>query len=137
MILKDVPGPDIFDFDLAITIWKHLTAARKTGSLEPGALGRRFIYFPDPTVLPTPGKCTVKPFKEVLESRTQRQLKKAALRKKLNQTSPDSSVEDSTLAVAVFELEELDNIEEALEGFQTEALDDQESEINDEILNDE
>ena len=90
-----------------------------------GVPGRRFIYFPDLAILPAPGKCTVKPFKEVLESRVRRQKKKAKLRKKLSQASPEDT---NTLAAAVFEidkLDDLDDLEEELDECEFDDVEDQ------------
>ena len=80
------------------------------------------IYFLDPAILPAPGKCTVKPFKEVLEYRVRRQKKKAELRKKLSQANPEDT---NTLAAAVFEIEKLDDLEEKLDEFKFDDVEDQ------------
>ena len=82
MLLKDSPNPDQVDFNLAIIIWKHLKLARKMAEKDQeleAPSGRRFIYFPDPGTLPTPGKWTVKTFKDLLVERTKKREKKEAL----------------------------------------------------------
>ena len=124
MLLKDAPSPNIFYFDLATTIWKYLTAASHTGDPErQGVPGRRFIYFPDPSILPTPGKLTVKPFKDILELRVERKKKKAELRKKLSQQGSGDEqglvTQDATTALAAVmrDIESLDDIEEDLVQF--------------------
>ena len=68
MLLKDSPGPEAFDFELAITIWKYLVAASSENTENVKNHGR-FVCFPNPAILPTPGKFTVRPFSDLLETR--------------------------------------------------------------------
>jgi hypothetical protein len=131
MLLKDSPNPDQFDFDLAITIWKHLKLARKMAEQDQvleAPTGRRFIYFPDPGTLPTPGRTTVKPFKDLLVERAKKREKKEALRKKLN------SAGNEEFLTAVFEIEDLDDLDDLEEPLDTiEQLEEQELEVIDEF----
>ena len=44
---------------------------------------RKYVHFPNPSHLPTPGKVTVTSFQTVLDGRKQRQAKKAKIREKM------------------------------------------------------
>ena len=108
MLLKDSPNPDRFDLDLAITIWKHLKVASSVEDEGPESIGRRFVYFPDPPVLPTPGKFTVKPFQDLLEERIISKARKEALRKKLAQVNTDD--QDQELVSSLVLIEQLEDV---------------------------
>ena len=63
-IYKDCPDPDQFDFPLAILIWKHIEAVKSGRIVTVASPFRRFVHFPNPSPLPTPGYITVTSFQE-------------------------------------------------------------------------
>ena len=84
------------------------------------------MYFPDPPALPTPGKCTVKPFQDLLEERRRSKARKEALRKKLAQVSSTLGLVSSLIII-----EDIDDVAEDLEVVNN--LEDLERVLSDEI----
>lgn len=83
-LYKDCPDPADFDFAMAICIWKHIEAFKSGRKVTVASPFRRFVHFPNPSILPTPGKRTVNSFQKVLIARKERQTKKAKIREKIN-----------------------------------------------------
>ena len=83
-LYKDCPDPADFDFAMAICIWKHIEAFKSGRKVTIASPFRRFVHFPNPSILPTPGKRTVNSFQKVLIARKERQTKKAKIREKIN-----------------------------------------------------
>ena len=82
-LYKDCPDPVDFDFALAICIWKHIEVLKSGRKVTEASPFRKYVHFPNPSHLPTPGKVTVTSFQTVLDGRKQRQAKKAKIREKM------------------------------------------------------
>ena len=82
-IFKDTPSVDDFDFPLACLVWKYLEAVRSGRQVTAANPLRRFVYFANPAVLPTPGKKCVNAYQDILPARKLRQTRKANIKKKI------------------------------------------------------
>lgn len=80
---KDCPGPDNFDFPMAILIWKHLEAVKSGRKVTVANPFRKYVHLSNPSILPTPGLITVTSFRTILATRKERQIKKAKIREKV------------------------------------------------------
>ena len=111
-LYKDCPEPDDFDFPMAICIWKHIEAIKSGRQVTMASPFRRFVYFPNPSSLPTPGKRTVNSFQTILVTRKERQTKKAKIREKISKNIEEL---DAPIEVVINALEEHEEDEEELD----------------------
>ena len=94
-VYKDCPGPDSFDFPMAILIWKHLEAVKSGRKVTVANPLRKYVHLSNPNTLPTPGLMTVTSFRKILATRKERQIKKAKIREKVkkNMEKADAPIE--------------------------------------------